>query len=65
MIAGPHEDNMSADQWGFEHIKDGDFKVYQFNTRDKTAARDMFKHIMLEQSGQVADVLKRARYQIR
>lgn len=64
IIAGPYDSDTEANQFGFEKIKDGDFKVYQFNTRDKTAARDMFKHIILNESGQVADVLKRARYQV-
>lgn len=64
IIDGPHDTDMEANQWGFEHIRDGDFKVYSFRTINKQAARDMLKHIMLEQSKDLSVVFKRARYKI-
>ena len=64
VLQGPHSSEVEANQYGFEHIKDGDFTVEAFPTVDRTAARDFYKNKMLQQSGQLADVFKRARYMI-
>ena len=64
VVQGPHDTEAEANQFGFAHIKDGDFTVYPFPTRNKYAARDMFKNKRLEQSGQLADVFKRAKYKV-
>jgi len=64
VVQGPHDSEMDANQWGFANIRDGDFKVYKFPTRNKFAARDMFKSIRLEQTKQLETVFKRARYQV-
>ena len=64
IIDGPYDTEAEANQFGFARIRDGDFTVYAFNTINKFAARDKFKHKRLEQSGQLADVFKRARYKI-
>lgn len=64
ILQGPHSTEAEANQFGFERIKDGDFTVEAFPTVDRTAARDMYKNKMIEQSGQIADVLKRAKYRM-
>ena len=64
VVQGPHDTDAEANQWGFEKIKDGDFTVYPFPTINKIAARDFYKNKRLEQSGQLADVFKRARYKV-
>ena len=64
VLQGPHDTESEANQFGFEHIKDGDFTVEAFPTINKFAARDMYKNKRLEQSGQLADVFKRARYKV-
>ena len=64
VIQGPHDNETEANQFGFEHIKDGDFTIEAFPTINKIAARDMYKNMRLEQSGQLADVFKRARYKV-
>ena len=62
IVQGPHNTEAEANQYGFAHIQDGDFKVYMFPTINKIAARDYFKNKRLEQTGQLAEVFKRAKY---
>jgi len=64
VVLGPYDTEQEANQFGFERIKDGDFTVYEFDTRDKFAARDKFKYKRLEQSGQLSEVFKRAKYRV-
>jgi hypothetical protein len=62
IVQGPHNTFEEANQFGFLHVKDGDFKVYEFPTRNKVTARDMFKSKRLEETGMLEDVFKRAKY---
>jgi len=64
VVQGPHDTEAEANQFGFEKIKDGDFTVEAFPTINRIAARDYYKNKRLEQSGQLADVFKRARYKV-
>lgn len=62
VVQGPHNTDMEARQWGFEHIQDGDFEVYPFPTINKIAARDFYKNIMLEKSKNLSSIFTRAIY---
>jgi hypothetical protein len=62
VVQGPHNTEAEATQWGFANIHDGNFKVYAFDTIDKTSARDKFKNIRLEETKQLETVFKRAKY---
>lgn len=64
VVLGPYASEAEANQFGFEKIRDGDFVVHAFDTCDKTAARDKFKYKRLEQSGQLAEVFRRAKYKV-
>jgi len=64
VVLGPYTSEEEATRFGFEKIRDGDFKVYPFDTYNRLAARDKFKYKRLEQQGQLADVFKRARYKV-
>ena len=64
IVDGPHDTESEAQQWGFAHIRDGNFKVYAFPTTDKFRARDMFRHIRLEETGRLSDMFKRAKYKV-
>lgn len=62
ILQGPHNTDTDARQWGFEHIRDGDFEVFSFPTINKQAARDCYKNIILERTNMLSDVFKRAKY---
>jgi len=64
LVHGPHQTDTDARQWGFEHIKDGDFEVFHFPTVNKIAARDYFKSIILERTNTLSSVFKRAKYPV-
>lgn len=64
VIQGPHNTEDDARQWGFEHIKDGDFEVVPIRTINKIAARDHYKNIMLERTKTLSSVFPRAKYKI-
>lgn len=64
IVQGPHNTESEANQFGYEHIKDGDFEVYAFPTVNRITARDMFKSKRLERSGLLEDVFKRAKYKV-
>lgn len=64
LVHGTHNTDTDARQWGFEHIKDGDFEVFAFPTVNRISARDYFKSIILERTNTLSSVFKRAKYPI-
>lgn len=64
-IDGPYDSEQEANQFGFsKNINGGDFEVYPFKTSNRITARDMFKHKMLERTGDISTVFRRARYKL-
>ena len=65
VVDGPYDSETEANQFGFsKNINDGDFEVHAFNTIDRMAARDKYKHIVFERSGNLGFILKRAKYKV-
>ena len=65
VVDGPYNSESEANQFGFsKNINGGDFNVYQFDTRNKFSARDKFKHKILERTGDISSVFKRAKYPV-
>lgn len=62
IVQGYHLTEDAARQWGWEHIKDGDFEVCLFPTVNKIAARDYYKNRILERTNSLASIFTRAKY---
>jgi hypothetical protein len=64
VVHGVHSSEEEARQWGFENMKDGDFEVLHFSTKNRFNARDKYKAILLERTKSLPIVFKRARYKV-
>lgn len=63
IILGPFEDDNEANRIGFEKIQ-GSFEVYRLTTRNRIMARDLLKYKRFEQTAQLEQTLKRAKYKV-
>ena len=63
IILGPFEDDNEANRVGFEKIQ-GSFEVYRLTTRNRIMARDLLKYKRFEQTAQLEQTLKRAKYKV-
>ena len=63
VVDGPYNSEQEANQFGFsKNINGGDFEVCRFATINKLNARDKYKHKILERTGDISTVFKRAIY---
>lgn len=63
IILGPFEDDNEANRVGFEKVH-GTFEVHRLNTRNRVMARDLLKYKRFEQTEQLEETLKRAKYKV-
>ena len=63
IILGPFDDDNEANRIGFEKIQ-GSFEVHRLKTRNRMMARDLLKYKRFEQTAQLAETLKRAKYKV-
>lgn len=65
IVDGAYNSEQEAHQYGFsKNINGGDFEVCMFPTSNRIMARDLFKHKILDRTGDISTVFKRARYKV-